>query len=126
MYDKWDEERHEKKLEEVFGNCFEEVTADNEFLKDPNICKNFKSYLIMDELITMEWYFNKFKDDFDYETLEYAALDPEFEYATTKYNNFEDDPPKFLSKSIFVSKYSMDKFPHIYNWVVYNRLQISL
>lgn len=95
-WEKWEEERHENQLEIIYGNCFDSVL---ENLGD------------MGELYDMEMYFNKYKNEFAYEDIEYYVLDPFFEYKkiTYKYLEYEFEVPK-NTKFLFVSDYNLLHF----------------
>lgn len=106
----WDEEKHQKQLEEIYGNCFDEL-FDEELIHNMG---EIGGEFILDELYNMEWYFNKFKDEFDYEDLEDAVLDQYCDIAIEKFY-----PIDFVnSQSIFISKYSGRRLPYIYTHFV--------
>lgn len=114
MYDKWEEERHEKKLQETFENCFNEI-LDNDFFHEMFKQNVNLSEFIMDELYNMEWYFNEYKYLFgdDYEYLEEAVLDEnEYFYNKSDDKYFFDDLT--INKSNLVSKHRLDRLPYIY------------
>jgi hypothetical protein len=112
--DKWDEERHEKKLQETFENCFNEI-LDDDFYHEMSKKNVNLSEFIMYELYNMEWYFNEYKHLFgdDYEYLEEAILDEnDYRVETGKYF-FEP-----IKKLDLISKHRLDRLPYIYTHFV--------
>lgn len=116
MCDKWEEEKHEKKLQETFENCFNEI-LDEDFFHEMAIKNLNLSDSTMDQLYDMEWYFNEYKNSFgdDYEWLEEAVLD-DIDYPMSYVEYFFDDPPN--NKINLISDHRLERFPYIYTHFV--------
>ena len=112
--ERWENERHEQRLEEIYANCFDEVLDDEFFHQMTTEYSLEMSDITMDELYTMEYHFNRIKNELDYESIEWIMGDPLYNYIMVSRRTEEIVP----NNTKIISKHNSSRFPNIYTRLI--------